>query len=64
MKDELTRLVESLLSDIEAMQRDEDTFGGFGSGYTEWGYDGDETFVEWPNLAITAKQIRDHLNKQ
>lgn len=52
----ILQAADSLLSDIESMQRrtGSELFGGF----DVWEIDGESAVVEWPNLAISADGLR------
>lgn len=63
--EELLKAVKSLVSDIEAMQKNyitgESWFGGFSNGFES--SDDGNIMVEWPNLAISLAEVKKTLSE-
>ena len=56
----------SLLNDIEEMKSDDQGdgwYGGFSDHSNEWGIEGDEVSIEWPNLEISSADLRNALKE-
>lgn len=60
--DELIKKVESLLSDIDSMRASEEGWFGTFSEFEADDYAGGAN-IEWPNLAISADDVRAELTK-
>jgi hypothetical protein len=58
MTKHLVAAAEALLSDIESMRQRNHWFGGFEWYTIEYTIDGDVAMVEWPNLSISAANLR------